>query len=188
MKTSLFTAGAVLALLALTACGQSTDQAESPVSTQPTTTVVPTTTESAPPTTASPSVVPAPPTGEPTTPSGPQVTIAPSGVVVPPGYQEVPVTQVDAKALPDGYSERRVWVSGDGKTVQAFAIAPDSCTMVEGHVTGSDDGMVKIALNAMAQRQGGPEQVCATVITPRPVTVTLKQPLEARTVVLVEGP
>lgn len=174
MKTSLFTAGAALALLALTACGQQPEQAGAGPSgsTPPSTTAQPTTTPSA----TSPSVVPPiPPTG------------APTGTAVPPDFKELPPGQVESKSLPEVYTERRVWASPDGKTLQLVGMARDSCGGVEGEVLEFSATTVRIGLRPMALPQGGPEgQACAMVVTPRPVLVALREALGNRTVVVVE--
>lgn len=174
MKTSLFTAGAALALLALTACGQQPEQAGAgPSSTPASTTAQPTTTPSAiPPTSVPPT---APPTG------------VPSGTAVPPEFKELPPGQVESKSLPEIYTERRVWASPDGKTLQLVGMARDTCGGVEGEVLEFSATTVRIGLRPMALPQGGPEgQVCAMVITPKPVLVALREPLGSRTVVVVE--
>lgn len=171
MKTSLFTAGAALALLALTACGQQPEQAGAGSSSTPAnTTAQPTTTPSATPGTS------VPPTG------------APTGTAVPPNFKELPPAQVDSKSLPEEYTERRVWASPDGKTLQLIGLARDSCGGVEGEVLEFSASTVRIGLRPMAQPQGGPEnQACAMVITPRPVVVPLREALGNRTVVVIEG-
>ncbi|SDH76773.1 hypothetical protein SAMN05192558_10348 [Actinokineospora alba] len=175
MKTSLFTAGAALALLALTACGQQPEQAgAAPSSTPASTTAQPTTTPSATPGTS------VPPT---TAPTG-----APTGTAVPPDFKELPPGQVESKSLPEEYTERRVWASPDGKTLQLIGLARDSCGGVEGEVLEFSASTVRIGLRPMAQPQGGPEsQACAMVITPRPVVVPLREALGNRTVVVIEG-
>ncbi|MBC6447645.1 hypothetical protein [Actinokineospora xionganensis] len=174
MKTSLFTAGAALALLALTACGQQPEQAGAgPSSTPASTTTQPTTTPSATPGTSVPPT--APPTG------------APTGTAVPPDFKELPPGQVESKSLPEVYTERRVWASPDGKTLQLVGMARDSCGGVEGEVLEFSASTVRIGLRPMAQPQGGPEgQACAMVVTPRPVLVPLREALGNRTVVVVE--
>ncbi|MGQ0838726.1 hypothetical protein [Actinokineospora sp.] len=176
MRISLLTAGAVLALLVLTACGQRADQVG--VGAAPETTTVVISTSSAPPPEVS-GPVPAPP----------QVSVDPTGVAVPPGLRELPPTQVDAKGLPATYTDRRVWVSADGTVLELIAVAMDSCAGVEGRVVEATASAVRVALSPMAQTQGGPEgQICATVLTPRPISVPLGEPLGKRTVVIVEGP
>lgn len=119
-------------------------------------------------------------------PTGPVITTGPSGVVAPPGFAALAPDKVDAKALPaDLYPERRVWVSEDGRTLQLFAMAPDPCTTMEATVVSTDGARVTLALAPMAQPQGGPEgQVCATVVTPQPVSVALPEALGDRQVVL----
>lgn len=127
--------------------------------------------------------------GEPGDPTTPAITTGPSGVEVPPGYEVLPPEQVDAKSLPgDLYEEQRVWVSDDERTLQLFAMAPSPCTPMEAVVEATDASRVTLALAPMAQRQGGPEdQACATVITPMPVSVSLKEALGDRQVVLTAG-
>ncbi|GAA4293885.1 hypothetical protein ACFQV2_10070 [Actinokineospora soli] len=144
---------------------------------------------STPPTSLTLPTVPTKPLPSATVPTGPVVTTGPSGVIAPPGYEELPPDRVNAKALPgDLYKEHRVWVSTDDRTIQLFAMAPDPCTTMEGTIQGSDKASVTVALAPMAQPQGGPEgQVCATVVTPHPVSVALPDALGDRQVVLTLG-
>ncbi|SDC46090.1 hypothetical protein SAMN05216174_102216 [Actinokineospora iranica] len=189
----MLTAGAALAMLALAACGQGADEATSgalgstsagaaPVAAGPTgpeessTQPRPTEPQQAEPTESLP--------GKPL-PSGPPVPTEAG-----PDYRPLPPAQVDAKALPDAYADRRVWVAPDGRSLHLFGVARDSCTLVEGRVIEESTTSVTVALNPMAQPQGGPDggQMCAQVLTQRPVSVPLAVELGARTVVLVEGP
>ncbi|WP_436495872.1 hypothetical protein [Actinokineospora sp. HUAS TT18] len=177
MKTSLFAAGAALALLALTACGQQADQAGA----GPSSTTPPSSTTTAAPTTAPSSVQPTPPA---TTPA-PGTATAPPATGVPPEFKEIPSGQVESKSLPEVYTERRVWSSPDGRTLQLIGMARDTCGVVEGVVEEFSATTVRIALRPMAQPQGGPEgQACAMVITPKPVTVALREPVGKRTVIV----
>ncbi|GAA2967809.1 hypothetical protein [Actinokineospora diospyrosa] len=181
MKTTLSTAVAALALLVLAGCGGAADQADqapAPGTTQPAS-AAPTTEGSQPPQTG-----PAP-----TKPQVPQVTIAPDGKVsVPAGFKELPAKQVNAKALPESYKERRVWASEDGKSLQLVGIASDSCAGVDAQVLEATEAVVKVSLAPMTSPQGGTEgKMCATVITPRPVEVPLEQPVGDRTVEVVAG-
>ncbi|CRK55804.1 hypothetical protein [Alloactinosynnema sp. L-07] len=178
MKTSMFAAGAALALLALTACGQQADQATGAGSS---TTSPPSSTTTAAPTTAPSSVSPTAPatTPAPGKPTEPPVT------GVPAEFAPLPAGQVESKSLPDTYNERRVWSSPDGKTLQLIGMARDACEVIEGVVEEFSATTVRIALRPMAQPQGGPEgQACAMVITPKPVTVPLREPLGKRTVIV----
>ncbi|MGX7826806.1 hypothetical protein ACTG9Q_17100 [Actinokineospora sp. 24-640] len=136
-----------------------------------------------------PSVPVAPPTDT-VDPTGPSVSLGPSGVVVPSGYTELPAGQVDAKALPaDVYTDRRVWAAPDGRSLQLFAVAPDPCTEVRATVESAGADVVTLALSPVPHPLGGPEgQVCATVVTPKPVSVRLADVLGDRKVVLTEGP
>ncbi|HVK25962.1 MAG TPA: hypothetical protein VM677_31785 [Actinokineospora sp.] len=178
MKTSKFAAGAALALLALTACGQQTDQAGAGSSS----TTPPSSTTTAAPTTAPPSVTP---TSQATTPA-PGTATEPPATGVPPEFTPLPVGQVESKSLPDVYTERRVWSSPDGKTLQLIGMARDACGMVEGVVEEFSATTVRVLLRPMAQPQGGPEgQACAMVITPKPVTVPLREAVGKRTVIVV---
>lgn len=175
---------ALLVLVTVGACGERPDAA--PVTPGGASLSLPVPTKPAP---TEPSVPIAPPT-DPVDPTGPSVSLGPSGVVVPPGYTELPPGQVDAKALPaDVYTERRVWAAPDGRSLQLFAVAPDPCTEVRATVEGATADAVTLALSPMPHPLGGPEgQVCATVVTPKPVSVRLADVLGDRKVVLTEGP
>ncbi|MCT2584009.1 hypothetical protein [Actinophytocola gossypii] len=119
-----------------------------------------------------------------------RVTLSPSGPVVPPDVRQVPAEQVDASAVPE-YNEHRglVWVYDDGYSLQTFAMATSGCTGVEGEVVTETASEVVIATRPLPQPQGGPAdgRMCTTVMTPRPVTVTLDAPLGDRTVRLESG-
>ncbi|GAA3038042.1 hypothetical protein [Actinokineospora globicatena] len=183
MKTILSTAVAVLAALALAGCGGAADQADQ----SPSSGATPP--SSAAPIEGAPNSQP-PQTGPaPTKPPAPQVTINPDGkVTVPAGYRELPAKQVDAKALPESYKERRVWSSEDGKALQLVGIASDACAGVDAQVVEFTEAVVKVSLTPMTSPQGGTEgKMCAMVVTPRPVEVPLEQPVGDRTVVVVAG-
>jgi hypothetical protein len=180
MKRSLIPA-ALLVLLATAACGaqQAGGTPEIPAGDA----------SSAPPSLTMPPKPTLDPPTEPVDPPKPVITTGPSGVVVPPGLEVLPPERVDAKALPaDQYPERRVWVSQDDRSLQFFAMAPDPCTIMEATVESADTARVTLAIAPMAQPQGGPEgQVCATVVTPMPVSVALPEALGDRQVVLTLG-
>ncbi|RLK61581.1 hypothetical protein [Actinokineospora cianjurensis] len=185
MKTILSTAVAALAALALAGCGGAADTADQAPSSGATPPSSAAPTEGGAPNSQPPQTGPAP-----TKPPAPQVTVAPDGkVTVPAGYREVPAKQVDAKALPESYKERRVWTSEDGKALQLVGIASDSCAGVDAQVVESTEAVVKVSLSAMTSPQGGGEggKMCAMVVTPRPVEVPLEQPLGTRTVIVVAG-
>ncbi|WP_026421560.1 hypothetical protein [Actinokineospora inagensis] len=184
MKTTLSTAVSALALLLLAGCGGTADQANqapTPGSTQPGSAT--TAGGSAAPTgSAAPQTGPAP-----TKAAVPQVGVAPDGkVTVPAGFRELPATQVDAKALPDTYKERRVWASQDGKQLQLIGLANDSCAGVDAQLAEQTDSALTVVLTPMTSPQGGTEggKMCATVVTPRPVEVPLDQPVGDRKVVV----
>lgn len=122
----------------------------------------------------------------------PPVSRAPSGtgLVVPPGVTQLPPEQVDASALPMEYDERGlVWVFDDGFSLQMFAMATSGCGGVEARVVDQTATEVRISMGAMDQPQGGSpdDQMCTTVLTPKPVTVTLDAPLQDRKVFLATG-
>lgn len=121
-------------------------------------------------------------------------TIAPPTSVVespedlPADFQPLPPSQVEAKALSEDYTDRRVWSSPDGKTLRLIGVARDACAGVEAEVLEASATTIRIALRPMAQPQGGPEgQMCAMVLTPKTVVVPLREALGKRTVVVVEG-
>lgn len=164
MRALRLSVAAVILLVA--ACGQSTDGAE-PAS-------QPGTTKSVSLTTESPSIV-VPPTGVATPPTpepGP-----------PPGGTVLPKDQVDT-GLPD----TSVAVTPDGRTLTLTVMARDACSGVEATVTEETATAVKVLLTPMQAPQGGrPDQICAQVLTPRQVTVQLKEPLANRKVLITES-
>jgi hypothetical protein len=185
MRALLIATAAGLVLLA--GCGK---EAAPSGSTQPDPTA-PTKTEEP----ATDIATPEPPGGKPqdpgTTPE-PPVTQAPSGtgLVVPAGVTQLPPEQVDATALPMDYAERGlVWVFDDGFSLQMFAMATSGCGGVDARVVDQTATEVRITLGAMDQPQGGPadDTMCTTVMTPKPVTVTLDAPLQDRKVLLATG-
>ncbi|WP_018684713.1 hypothetical protein [Actinokineospora enzanensis] len=179
MKTTLSTAVAALALFALAGCSGSADPAPTPGGTSP----------GAAATTGAPAA--GQPTGPvPTKAPAPQLSVQPDGkITAPEGFHELPAAQVDAKALPDSYQERRVWASADGKSLQLIAIARDACAGIDASVAQATDAMVTVVLAPQTSPQGGPEggKVCATVLTPRAVEIPLDQPVGDRKVVVTEA-
>ncbi|HEV7649922.1 MAG TPA: hypothetical protein VGP26_17380 [Actinophytocola sp.] len=130
---------------------------------------------------------PKPPAG--TAPSAP-VTMGPNGPVVPAGVTQVPAGQVDASALPAYYdSPGDVWVFDDGYSLEMFAAASSGCSDAEAVVVDQSSGAVRITLRPLAQPQGGrpDSRPCTAVMTPRPVTVRLAEPLGDRTIHLGIG-
>jgi hypothetical protein len=135
----------------------------------------------------------APPT---TTPPAPTSSSPSGGGDVPVGATRVPAGQVDASGLPSYYAHRgEVWVYDGGRSLRTFAMASSGCTDAEAVVSDQSASEVRITLRALPQppgnRPGRPDGndggVCAQVLTPRPVTVTLAEPLGDRTVQLQAG-
>jgi hypothetical protein len=187
MRALLITAAATVTLVGLAGCGQDVDpaQGQPPLSTSSTPAEAPSVT---PPPTKSPEL-PVDPTKAPAPPSAP-VSISPTGPVVPPGVTQVPATQVDVSAVPDYYDHRGlVFAYDEGRSLQAFAMASSGCAEAEARLTEQTATDVRIELRALAQAQGGSpdSKMCTTVLTPRPVTVTLDAPLGDRTVHLSAG-
>ena len=187
MRAFLITTVAVVALGVLAACGE---QATPAVSDQAGATSQST---EKPPEPPSDVAEPTPPVGEkPRQPSGgqPPVTIGPDGPVVPDGVTEVPAAQVDASALPT-YIEygNKVWVYDGGFSLQFFGSASSSCTGVQATVAEQASDTVKILVRPLDTPQGGrpDDGVCAMVMTPTPVTVTLDTPLQDRKIILSTG-
>ncbi|WP_460405703.1 hypothetical protein [Actinophytocola sediminis] len=179
MRGLLIAVSTAAALGGLTGCGQAADSGAGPAQD-------PTVTE---PTTTEPSVIaPADPTEAPATPT-PPVSLAPDGPVVPPGVTQVPSAQVDATGVSELNEYRGlVWLYDDGRSLQMVAMATSGCGGVEARITGQTPTEVRIELGPQAQPQGGdPDgQMCTSVLTPRPVAVTLDGPLGDRTVHLSE--
>jgi hypothetical protein len=137
-------------------------------------------------------VEPTPPAGKPQNPTSgePPVTLGPDGPVVPAGVTEVPASQIDASALPTYFEYgNRVWAFNGGFSLQFFAAAPSSCSGMSGQVVDQAPDLVKIVVQAMDQPQGGrpDDSICASVMTPTPVVVTLDTPLRDRKILLSEG-
>jgi hypothetical protein len=127
-----------------------------------------------------------------TTPGAP-VSPGPSGGDVPAGATRVPAGQVDADGLPSYYARRgEVWVFDGGRSLRMFAMASSGCTDAEADVSDQSAGEVRITLRALplppGNRPGRPDGgACTQVLTPRPVTVTLAEPLGDRTIHLSAG-
>jgi len=191
MRAFLIATTAVLALATLAGCGQqaapaASDQAGEQTSQTGQSGQPPKSTE--PPVTV---VEPTPPAGKPRNPTSgePPVTLGPDGPVVPAGVTEVPATQVDVSALPTYFDYgNRVWAYNDGFSLQFFAAAPSGCSGVEATVVDQSPDAVRIVVRPMDQPQGGrpDDSICASVMTPMPVVVTLDTPLQDRLVVLAE--
>jgi hypothetical protein len=136
-----------------------------------------------------------PATKPPTKPSPPQTSgpSGPSGGDVPVGATQVPAARVDADGLPSYYAHRgEVWVFDHGRSLRMFAMASSGCTDAEAVLSAQSASEVRVTLRALPQppgaRPGRPDGgVCAEVLTPRPVTVTLAEPLGDRTVHLSAG-
>ena len=188
MRAALLFTGLAVVVAGLTACG---DDAA------PTGTTDPATTPSQ--VTTSPSVTHAPiasgepaPTAKPSgTPSAP-VTLSPQGeLVVPAGVEQVPAAQIDASALPVYYEHHGdVWVFDDGYSLEMFAAASSGCTDAEAVVVDQSADDIRITLRPLPSPPGGrPDSggACTAVMTPRPVTVRLDQPLGDRKIYLGIG-
>lgn len=181
---------ATVAVFALAACGQ---QPAASDGAGQTTQVQFSQTKTAP---VPPSMIaePTPPAGEkPRNPSTtePPVTIGPNGPVVPAGVTEVPASQIDASAVVT-YSEygKKVWMFDGGFSLQLFGDATSSCADVEAVVVDQSADAVKIEVRSVVQPQGGrpdDDKMCASVMTPKPVTVRLDTPLQDRMIVLSSG-
>jgi hypothetical protein len=158
--------GAVL-MVVLSACGQAADQGSA--AGQPS----PSSTSSGPP--------------PPSTPSTPGSTPAPPATGQPQGAGPLPGDQVDTSSLPSYYTERKVWILNEGRTLQLTAMARDACVGVTARVIEQNDKIVRVMISPMDVPQGGSADappICAQVITPRVVTVDLKAPLGTRKVIV----
>lgn len=193
MRALLLVTLAAAAAVGLSGCGQDTTPASDKAagsSTVPTT--APTTTAPTLPTLPNPGKPvtrppePKPPAGTPTAP----VSMGPNGPVVPAGVTQVPADQVDASALPAYYNNPGdVWVYDDGYSLEMFAAASSGCSEAEAVVVDQTSDAVRITLRPLAQTQGGrpDSRPCTAVMTPRPVTVRLAEPLGDRTIHLGIG-
>ncbi|HEX2131034.1 MAG TPA: hypothetical protein VHH15_05690 [Actinophytocola sp.] len=200
MRALLIAGAATAALVGLAGCGQDTGQDTGPdtagqsseSTTEPMSTVVEPTPPAPTVTRTPPSTKPQDPpedTRPPGKPAAP-VTLSPSGPVVPAGVRQVPSEQIDASAVPEYYQHRgQVWVYDDGHALQTFAMATSGCGDAEARVTTESASEVRIVMRPLPQPQGGPPdgRMCTTVMTPRPVTVTLDAPLGDRMIYLVGG-
>jgi hypothetical protein len=177
MRARLFVAAAVAAVGLAGCAPEATPARDQPDGTASATPPPPPTRESEPPT---------------TTPSAP-TSASPSGGDVPVGAARVPAGQVDASALPGYYAHRgEVWVFDQDRSLRMFAMASSGCTDAEAAVSDQSVSEVRITLRALPQppgnRPGRPDGgVCTQVLTPRPVTVTLAEPLGDRTIHLSAG-
>jgi hypothetical protein len=195
MRALLTTATAALTLCVLAGCGDASTPAASDQTTTTTTSSSAPSPSKTPPATPTPSDVatPRPPAGKPQNPTSgePLLTIEGGKVVVPAGVRELPASQVDASAVPQYEAEfsRKAWLHEDGFTVEVIGYASSGCTGVEGRVVDQTPNAVKIILSPLDQPPGGKpdDSMCTTVMTPRPVAVTLDQPLADRKVMLSSG-
>jgi len=193
MRALLLVTVAAAATVALAGCGQDTTNARD--AKQDTSTSEPSATAKPTPSVLSPSVEkPAPEPAEPTPPAGATpsapVTMGPNGPVVPPGVTQVPEAQIDVSALPAYYDHRGdVWVYDDGYSLEMFAAASSGCSEAEAVVVDQAPEAVRIMLRPLAQPQGGrpADRPCTAVMTPRPVTVKLSEPLGDRKIYLGVG-
>lgn len=172
LRTSVLTALTAALALSVGACGAGIQTGSSAASPDTTATLPVEPTSSTPPDPGA-------------TPSAP-VTIGPSGPVVPPGVDVVPAGQVDASALPEYVQPRDVYSFDGGRSLQVFGMAADPCAGVEADLVDQSAKTVKIILRPMMAPQGGTD-VCTQVITAKPATVSLDEPLGQRTVVLSEA-
>lgn len=169
MRAQIIAAGAAVLLGTLTACGQSNDNspaANNQAGSTPASEVRPT---------------------GPTTTDAQAPPIAGTGTAtaLPPGATVLPQDRIDSGGMPN---QREVAIGPDGRTLTLNVMARDACSGVEATVTEENAQAVKIELTPMMLPQGGqPDRVCAQVLTPRQVTVTLKEPLGNRKLVITEG-
>jgi hypothetical protein len=166
MRALRIVAGAVILLGTIAACGSGEDAAPANAPGQ----------TSASPTETPPTVAPSP--GLP----GPPAT------GLPPGATPLPKEKVDTGAVPSLPEPPQVAAGPDGRTLTLTVMARDACSGVEATVTEETAQAVKIEISPTLQPQGGqPDQVCAQVLTPRQVTVQLKEPLGNRKVFISEA-
>lgn len=183
MRALLFAGLAAAAVVGLVGCGQES----APANGKP---AGPTTVSTQRPPVSKPisrPPEPKPPAGA--TPSAP-VSVGPSGVVVPDGVTQVPADQVDASALPAYYDHHgEVWVFDDGYSLQMFAAASSGCSDAEAVVVDQSASGVRITLRPLPEPPGGrpDDSACTAVMTPRPVTVALREPLGDRKIYLGIG-
>ncbi len=187
MRAALFlvSLAAVAGLAACTNDAAPADTTEAPpepsqVTTSPSVTQLPNASSAQPPA--------KPPSGQPSAP----VTLSPSGeLVVPAGVEQVPAAQIDASALPVYYEHHGdVWVFDDGYSLEMFAAASSGCTDAEAVVVDQSADDIRITLRPLPSPPGGRPDgggACTAVMTPRPVTVGLDQPLGGRTIFLGIG-
>jgi hypothetical protein len=191
MRAFLIATTAVLAAGVLAGCGDQATQDASDAAGQTTVTQSERPAKT-PPKLPTDIAEPTPPAGKPQNPSSgePPVSLGPNGPVVPDGVTEVPASQVDASAVP-AYFEygNKVWQYDGGFSLQMFASASTSCNGVEARVVDQSSDTVKILVQPLDAPQGGrpDDGVCAMVMTPKPVTVTLDSPLQDRKIVLSGG-
>lgn len=193
MRALLIAATAALALAVLAGCGNEVAPAAQDQTGE---SAKPTKTAPEPPSVIAEPTKPAPeptrPGGKPQNPSGgePPVTIGPDGPVVPAGVTEVPSAQIDATALPSYFEySNKVWLFNDGFALQLFAAASSGCSDAEAVLADQSADSVKIMVRPMDGPQGGrpDDGMCTTVMTPRPVVVTLDTPLQDRKIYLSAG-
>jgi hypothetical protein len=176
MRALRVVAGAAILLGTITACGSddSAPSAGQPPTTSPSSTPssTPTSGQGSPP--ASSAALP-PPGGS-------------TATGLPPGATPVPKTQVDTSGLADTGVPTEVAMTADGRILTLTVMARDACTGLEATITEETAEHVKVLVTPMLLPQGGPpDQVCAQVLTPRQVTVALKEPLGSRQLFVTEG-
>jgi hypothetical protein len=168
------TVGTAMLLLALAACGQAADQGAG----------------SGPPPAGSNTSSPA--GSDSGSVLSPTINPPPAGTEpAPQGGTALPKAQVDTSALPTHYLERTVWSLNGGRTLVLYGMARTGCSGVSGRVVEQNADSVRIVLSPMNTAQGGPADgggICTQVITPRPVTVGLTDPIGNRKVIVSEGP
>ncbi|MGH3757968.1 hypothetical protein [Actinophytocola sp.] len=188
MRALLFATLAAAAVVGLAGCGQ--DSAAPAGDTSASSTATPTETTGEPPVSTPPEPKPPADSRPPGPPPSAPVSVSPSGPVVPEGVTQVPADQVDASALPAYYEHRgQVWVFDDGYSLQMFAAASSGCSDAEAVVVDQSDSDIRIMLRPLPQPPGGRPGggACTAVMTPRPVTVALAEPLGDRKILLASG-
>jgi hypothetical protein len=162
--------GAGLVLFAVTACGsQSGTAAPSGGGNLPTS-------SSAVPASPSDVATPTPSQLQPGNPPGRPKQ------VVPVGSEPVPIEQIDASGLPDGYP--RDVTSSNGGTVLSMQAEEGGCAHVSAAPVTQDAKQVIVNLTQTKAQTG---QMCPQYIRNVVVSVTLAAPLAQRTLVLKAG-
>jgi hypothetical protein len=97
----------------------------------------------------------------------------------PPGAAPVPVSKVDASALPEGYP-KVAWTTAGGRAAGAYGVASGGCVEVRGELAEQNPQRVVLRLVERTTSDGP----CTMEIRYVPVAVDLAEPLGDRTVVL----